>query len=155
HEVPALTPADPVSGSTNSASITPTTDPAASNTTASDLTPAGSSASPSAVSLRRDWEEVERLVAESKFKTALAKLSPHYASTDLAADQRAQLVSWLDALAAKVIYSPDHLLAEPHRVRKGEVLFDVAKQHNVSWMLLQSINHRQVSDPMVLVPGTD
>jgi LysM repeat protein len=154
HETPVTFAADSVSTPTNSASVTPTTDSAAAVAPA-DLTPASASSNISAVSLRREWPEVEQLVGAGKFKSALAKLSPHYLSTDLAADQRAQLVAWLDALAAKVIYSPDHLLTEPHRVRKGEVLFDIAKQYNVSWMLLQSINHRQVSDPMVLVPGTD
>jgi LysM repeat protein len=154
HETPVTTPSDPVSNAASFASVSPINDPTAPVAT-SDLTPASASSNISAVSLRRDWPEVQQLVEAGKFKSALAKLSPHYLSTDLAADQRAQLVAWLDALAAKVIYSPDHLLAEPHRVRKGEVLFDIAKQYNVSWMLLQSINHRQVSDPMVLVPGTD
>ena len=151
YETPATsTPADPVS------STQPPESPAALNASSPELPPTSpSGASVSTVSLRRDWQDAAQLVEDGKFRAALAKLSPHSASADLASDQRAQLVVWLDALAAKVIYSPDHLLGEPHRVRKGEVLFDVAKQYNVSWMLLKSINHRQVNDPMVLVPGTD
>jgi len=150
YEAPTTATPDPVSNATHSVGVTPLADSAA-----ADLSPASGSSNVSAVALRRDWQEAEQLIANSKYKSALARLSPHYASGELPADQRAQLVAWLDALAAKVIYSPDHLVAEPHRVRKGEVLFDVAKQYNVSWMLLQSINHRQVSDPMALVPGTD
>jgi LysM repeat protein len=107
-----------------------------------------------AYALRRDMVEAEQLVAEGKFKGALAKLTPHYASADLPSDQRAVLLSWLDALAAKVIYSREHALAAPHQVRKGETLYDVANQYSVEYRLLQNIN-REVSDPGVLVPSTE
>jgi lipoprotein-anchoring transpeptidase ErfK/SrfK len=121
---------------------------------------AGSSSSPAspalaAWSLRRDWQEAEQFVTDGKLKAALAKLSPYYASPDLPPDQRASLTSWLDALAAKVIYSREHLLAGPYQVRKNETLFEIADQHQVPWLLLQSINSQAVSDPLVLVPGTE
>jgi hypothetical protein len=107
-----------------------------------------------AYALRNDLIESEQLIAAGKFKAALVKLSPHQANADLPSDERANLLGWLDALAAKVIYSRDHLLAAPHQVRKGESLYDVAHQYNVEYRLLQNIN-REVTDPLVLVPGTE
>jgi hypothetical protein len=108
-----------------------------------------------AYALRNDITEAEQLVSAGKFKSALAKLSPHYANHDLSAEQRAALLAWLDGLAAKVIYSREHLLAAPHQVRKGETLYDVAHQYNVEYRLLQNINHKEVSDPLILVPTTE
>jgi hypothetical protein len=108
-----------------------------------------------AYALRNDMTEAEQLVSAGKFKSALAKLSPHCANHDLPAEQRAALFAWLDGLAAKVIYSREHLLAAPHQVRKGETLYDVAHQYNVEYRLLQNINHKEVSDPLILVPATE
>jgi lipoprotein-anchoring transpeptidase ErfK/SrfK len=105
--------------------------------------------------LRRDMAEVEQLIAGNRFKAALAKLTPHYFNPDLPADQRVVLLSWLDPLAGKVIYSREHLLASAHTVRKGETLYDVAHQYNVEYRLLQNINSREVSDPLILVPATE
>lgn len=108
-----------------------------------------------AYDLKRDMAEAEQLITENKFKSALAKLTPHYANQDLAADQRAVLLAWLDPLAGKVIYSREHLLAPAHTVRKGETLYDIAHQYNVEYRLLQNINSREVSDPLILVPATE
>jgi lipoprotein-anchoring transpeptidase ErfK/SrfK len=108
-----------------------------------------------AYDLKRDLAEADQLIAENKYRAALAKLTPHYSSADLPADQRAVLLSWLDPLAGKVIYSREHLLASPHQVRKGETLYDVAHQYNVEYRLLQNINSKEVSDPLVLVPATE
>ncbi|HEY2412578.1 MAG TPA: L,D-transpeptidase family protein [Pirellulaceae bacterium] len=133
--------------------------PSASQATATDMTPASpaSAAAPSiaAYDLRRDMAEVEQLIGANRFKSALAKLTPHYFNPDLSADQRSVLISWLDPLAAKVIYSREHLLASAHTVRKGETLFDIAHQYNVEYRLLQNINSREVSDPLILVPATE
>ena len=107
-----------------------------------------------AYSLKRDFQEAEQLVAEGKFRPALAKLSPYYNHADLTPADRGQLLAWLDALAAKVIYSREHQLAAPYIVNKSQTLYDVAKEHNVSWLVLHSIN-RHVRDPMVLVQGTE
>lgn len=108
-----------------------------------------------AYDLKRDMAEAEQLINENKFRAALAKLTPHYANADLPSEQRAMLFSWLDPLAGKVIYSREHLLASAHQVRKGETLYDVAHQYNVEYRLLQNINSRDVSDPLVLVPATE
>jgi hypothetical protein len=116
-----------------------------------------SSAAPSIATydLRRDMSEAEQLIAENRFKSALAKLTPHYFNSDLPADQRSLLLSWLDPLAGKVIYSREHLLASAHTVRKGETLYDIAHQYNVEYRLLQNINSREVTDPLILVPATE
>jgi len=132
--------------------------PAAGETAPADATAAATaSESPTLVAwkLQRDWQTAQQLVSDGKFKAALAMLSPYYLQADLAAEQRAALVAWLDALAGKVIYSPEHLLAAPHQVRHDETLFTIADQYDVPWRLLANINGRAVSDPMVLVPGTE
>ena len=143
------------------ASATPTAVPlnqaTAPDTSAVSPASAVAAAAPSiaAYDLRRDIAEAEKLISENRFKSALAKLTPHYFNPDLAADQRSMLLSWLDPLAAKVIYSREHLLAPSHTVRKGETLYDIAHQYNVEYRLLQSINGREVSDPLILVPATE
>jgi hypothetical protein len=149
----------PTTTATNSSGPESPQDAAATTSPQSDNAAAPASASSASAlagyDLRRDLTEAEQLIAENKFKTALAKLTPHYLNQDLASDQRTVLYSWLDALAAKVIYSREHLLAAAHPVRKGETLYDVAHQYNVEYRLLQNINSRDVSDPLILVPATE
>lgn len=122
---------------------------------ASSLSPAAPQPALAAYDLRRDLAAAEQHVSSGKFKSALATLSQHCTNSNLPSDERAVLFSWLDALAAKVIYSPEHLLAPPHQVRQGEDLYKIAQQYNVEYRLLQSINHREVRDPQVLVPSTE
>jgi hypothetical protein len=159
----------PASGLQRSAYEAPITSPATeSNTTsgaslapdiAPPLSPLAPSSDPSpalaAYDLKRDLAEAEQLIAGGKFKAALAKLTLHCASDHLPSDERGVLFSWLDALAAKVIYSSEHLLAPSHQVRQGEDLYKIAQQYNIEYRLLQSINHREVRDPLVLVPATE
>src|SRR5262249_36064866 len=135
YEAPATSPAGESSpaGSANLTPVAPETTPAASP--ASDAAAAAAPAL-AAYSLRRDLMECEQLVAENKFRAALAKLTPHYANADLTVEQRALLHSWLDALAAKVIYSREHLLASPHQVRRGQDLYQIAHEYNVEYRLL-------------------
>ncbi len=153
YKSPAESPASP--GAASSASAAPQLEmtPAASLSAQE----AADAASPAlaAYGLKRDLAEAEQLVAEGKFRAALAKLTPHYLHAELPADQRAVLFSWLDALAGKVIYSREHLLTAAHQVRRGETLYDVAHQYNVEYRLLQNINSRDVSDPLILVPATE
>jgi lipoprotein-anchoring transpeptidase ErfK/SrfK len=146
YESPVTSPAANESSSAGSASAS--VSPAA-ESTAKSAAPALA-----AYALRHDLTEAEQLVAAGRFRAALVKLSPHQANADLPSDERANLLTWLDALAAKVIYSRDHLVAPAHQVRKGETLYDIAHQHNVEPLLLQNIN-REVTDPLVLVPGTE
>ena len=153
YEAPVTSPAD-LSSSSTSSNVSPPLEPAPASPSVAE---AVASAAPAlaAYDLKRDMAESEQLVAAGKYRSALAKLTPHYDNQDLPAEQRAVLISWLDALAAKVIYSREHLLAAAHQVRKGETLFDVAQQYNVEYRLLQNINSREVSDPQILVPATE
>lgn len=116
---------------------------------------AGDASSPAlaAYTFKHDLLEAQQLVEAGKFRLALAKLTPHYHAAALGDAERSTLLAWLDALAGKVIYSREHLLAPPHQVRSGETLFTIADRYHVSHRLLQAINHREVSDPMALVPG--
>jgi lipoprotein-anchoring transpeptidase ErfK/SrfK len=108
-----------------------------------------------AANFKRDWISATYLVDEGKFRDALATLTPYYRSPDLNPDQQAQLLEWLDALAAKVIYSNEHLLASPHVVTSDrERLVDVARKYGVSTQLLASINHDVVNNPNILVVTT-
>lgn len=105
---------------------------------------------------KRDWEEARRHVDEGEFRAALAILSPYYGQTELPVEHETQLVAWLDALAAKVIYSRQHLLAAPYRVRGSqERMIDVAKRFHVTAQLLQNINASVVNNPDVMLPGTE
>jgi LysM repeat protein len=103
-------------------------------------------------SLKQDWQQAQQAVADGKFVDALKLLSKYHNHPDLEPGDQNQVNKWLDALAGKVIYSTEHLLAEPHKVGSQESLFDVAERCNVPWQLLQNING--VRDPEVLVPGT-
>jgi hypothetical protein len=118
---------------------------------ASAVSPAPS-ASLTAFSLRRDLGVALKQIEESKFRSALTTLSPYYGRSELSAEDRAQLVAWLDALAAKVIYSREHLLDSPYQVRGSETLFDIAERCHVPAELLQHING--IGDPRVLLPNT-
>lgn len=102
-----------------------------------------------------DWEQAKRQVDEGQFRAALATLTPHYGHADLPPDHQAELVAWLDALAAKVIYSREHLLARPYKVRGSqERMIDVARHFGVTAQLLQNINSAVVNNPDVMLPGT-
>jgi LysM repeat protein len=105
-------------------------------------------------SLRQMWAQTEQLVAQTRYKQALELLSTHYSNPSLPSEHRAAMLPWLDALAARVIYSRQHLLELPYEVRAKDTLFDLQARFKVPYQLLQSINQEVVSDPQVLVVGT-
>lgn len=106
-------------------------------------------------SLRQMWSQAEQLVASNKLKEALKLLSTHYSNPSLPAEHREAIVGWLDPLAAKVIYSREHILELPYRTRAKETLFDVEERFNVPWQLLHNINREVVSDPQLVIVGTE
>ena len=59
----------------------------------------------------------------------------------------------LDQLAGTVIYSPEHLLEQPYRVRANETLQQVAQQYNVPVGFLAKINGIDPKAP--LRPGQE
>jgi lipoprotein-anchoring transpeptidase ErfK/SrfK len=140
---PAGTPVEAPAG----ADVAEAASPAASDAS-------GTTAALAVYALRRDMSEAAQNVSEGKYRAALAKLTPHYFVAELPAEDRQQLMAWLDPLAAKVIYSREHLLAPPHKIGRGETLFDIAQTYNVEYRLLQNINP-EVREPDVLVAGTD
>ncbi len=75
-----------------------------------------------------------------------------YKSQDLTSEEQEELLNLLDPLAAKVIYSQEHLVTQPYEVRGNETLMDIAARFNVPWQLLQKING--IQNPRVLLPGT-
>ncbi len=95
----------------------------------------------------------DRQYHSDRRREALATLSLFYETPNLTSEQRDELLSRLDPLAAEVIYSSEHLLAEPHRVGPNETLMDIAKKYEVPWQLLANING--VDDPVTILPGTD
>lgn len=104
--------------------------------------------------LKQDMVTCEQMIAAGQFREALAILSPHHAKPELPAESREQLHNWLDSLAAKVIYSGEHLLADRYTTRGNESLFDIADKFQVPWQLLQNINGSAVSDPQTVLSGT-
>ena len=105
--------------------------------------------------LGRAFSVARQQVDQQKLREALATLSPFYANPHITGEKRGELVSWLDALAARVIYSTDHCLADSHHVRgKGESLYDLAEQYQVPWQLLANINGAAVKNPSLIIPGT-
>lgn len=129
--------------------------PAAHEAPLADGNPRAGEVNLTAANFKRDWISATYQVDEGKFREALATLTPYYRSPDLDSQQQAQLLEWLDALAAKVIYSSEHYLASPHVVSSDrERLVDVARKYGVSAALLASINHEAINNPNVLVVTT-
>jgi lipoprotein-anchoring transpeptidase ErfK/SrfK len=89
---------------------------------------------------------------EEKWHSALFTLSKFIHSPDLNAEQNSQLYDVLDPLAAKVIYSTEHLVEPAYEVRRGDRLADIAQTYQLPWELLANING--IENPDVLVPGT-
>lgn len=90
------------------------------------------------------------------FREALAILSPFYTNAHLPPESRETLLSWLDALAARTIYSPEHLLEQPYVVQGNqETLYSVAEKYEVPFQLLQNINAGQVQQARILLPGSE
>lgn len=100
------------------------------------------------------FAEVERLVESDKFVEALRMLTLYYDRPDLTPMQQVQVSEWIDLLAKKVVYSTEHFLEAPYRVRRGDTLESIATQYQVSPTLLFNINSDQIRQPDVLTPGT-
>lgn len=99
------------------------------------------------------WSKTQDEINRDKFRSALVTLSPFFNSPNITEQETEQLLGLLDPLAAKVIYSREHLVEAPYRVRQGDTLYDVATHYGVPWQLLRNING--IRDPDVLVSGTD
>jgi LysM repeat protein len=97
------------------------------------------------------WKTAREQVGQGRHREALLALTPFYRDPAIPADEQEELIGWLDALAAKVVYSTEHLLEPAHVVRRGQTLYTVADQYRVPYLLLKNIN--AVRDNDVLLPG--
>ncbi len=70
----------------------------------------------------------------------LTQLSEYYHHPDLTAAESKKLVELLDQLAGSVIYSREHRLEPPYRVRPGDTLDKIARAYGISPELLAKIN---------------
>lgn len=88
---------------------------------------------------------------QNQLTAALKMLTEWYDDPRLSMEQSEQVTELLDQLAGTVIYSRDHLLAEPHVVQPGDTLEGIAKLYHISWQLLAKING--LTDPKQIRPG--
>jgi lipoprotein-anchoring transpeptidase ErfK/SrfK len=91
-------------------------------------------------------------VEDSQWYDALWTLSLFCNSPDLTPQQQQQLLDWLDPLAAKVIYSTEHLIEPGYTVQRGDTFPEIAARYDVPWQLLANING--VQNPNLLTGGT-
>ena len=101
---------------------------------------------------QRALKSAKALIAEGDHHAALSTLSVFYKSPDLSVEEHRELLNMLDPLAGHVVYSREHLVAPPYKVRGNETLMDVARQYNVPFQLLQKING--IKEPSVLLPDS-
>lgn len=95
----------------------------------------------------------DRQSSQQQLREALTTLSLFYNTPEMTSEQREALLARLDYLAGEVVYSPRHLLEQPHRVRQGETLETIAASLNIPWQLLATIN--QIQDPAAIAPGSE
>ena len=98
-------------------------------------------------------QQVKLLVGENKLAEALFELSQVYDNPDLPSFQAREITHILDQMAARVIYSREHLLEKPYRVRPGDTLDSIADNYQVPALLLARING--ISDRQDLPAGKE
>lgn len=98
------------------------------------------------------WRTADQNLEDGRYRQALAGLSVFYGSADLSADEQQKLLDVLDPLAAKVIYSTEHLLEMPYEVLRKEDLYGIAEKYKVPWLLLANING--IENPEIVLPGS-
>ncbi|HUT13439.1 MAG TPA: LysM peptidoglycan-binding domain-containing protein [Thermoguttaceae bacterium] len=103
-----------------------------------------------------DWfssylQAVRMKIEEGSYAEAHLALSDLYDDQRLSPGQASQVNDLLNKLAGTVIYSTQDLLEQPHTVRPGDTLPQIAEQYGVPWQLLGKINF--IRDPANLVPG--
>ena len=101
------------------------------------------------------WQRVDEAVETGDFRHALSMLTSFYHQPDLSGPQRQRLLGWLDALAAKVIFSlEDHLSSDPYSTTTGETVADIATRWNVPAQLIFNVNQANIPNPLQVPPGT-
>ena len=91
--------------------------------------------------LAQTWPLVEELVEKSNFQDALFELSTFYRDGNFTDSESSQLLDWLDALAAKVIYSTEHhIISMPYIIQNGDTIGALARQWQIPAQLIYNIN---------------
>jgi LysM repeat protein len=90
---------------------------------------------------------------QANFAEVLKELTRYYKHPELTPEESQALVQLLDQVAGTVVYSRQHLLEPPYRVKPGESLQQIAAQYDVPWQLLAKINGIQAPDR--LAPGEE
>jgi len=131
---------------------TPPASAPSADTPPTNIPPAGTPAA----NTSGDWftsylQAVQAKIDEGSLAEAQLVLSKLYDDPRLLPGQSSQVNDLLNKLAGSVIYSRQHLLAQPHTVKQGETLPQIAEQYGVPWQLLGKINF--VRDPANLTPG--
>lgn len=101
------------------------------------------------------WLKIDELVAAEDYYSALKLLSRFYKDETLNGPQRQRLLSWLDALAGKVIFSAeDHLTGQPYLVKPQETLSGIAKRWQIPMELISKVQDDALADREVVPAGT-
>jgi hypothetical protein len=98
-------------------------------------------------------EEVRHKLDQGRLDEGLVELSRVYQIPELPPTQCLQLAELLGQVAGTVIYSRQHLLEPPYRVRPGETLGQIAHRYQVPPEVLARING--IRDPVSLQPGQE
>jgi LysM repeat protein len=99
------------------------------------------------------FQQVALSANEGKLAEALMTLSSLYDNPDVPEDKAKKIVEVLDYMAAKVIYSREHLLERPYGVQPADTLESIAERYKVTPLLLARING--ISDLQNLSPGKE
>ncbi len=105
------------------------------------------------------WDSVRtsaiEQIRQDQLTSALKNLTMLYRS-DLAPDQRAELLTWLDALASRVVYSTENrLAAAPYVVQPGETLESVAAKWKVPPQLVANVNRAKLPSTGEFMAGLE
>ncbi|HMP78500.1 MAG TPA: L,D-transpeptidase [Pirellulaceae bacterium] len=84
--------------------------------------------------------DAQNMVHQAQFREALRRLSPYVGQGSLTEAERQSLLEWADALALKVVYSPEHVWYPPYTAAPGDTLESLATQWSVPPQLIYYIN---------------
>ena len=106
--------------------------------------------------LANSWQSIEQMVAEENFGDALYELSEFYRDGNYQPQEFNQLTDWLDALAAKVIYSSEHHMhSNPYVIQPGDTIGSLARKWQVPAQLIYNINTNRIPNPNDLPIGAE
>ena len=111
---------------------------------------------PATPTLTESWSKINQMVEHAQFKDALVSLSNFYRNENYEAVERPQLLEYLDALAAKVIYSSEHHLRSlPYIIQPGDTIGSLARNWQIPAQLIYNVNVDKIPDPNDLEAGVE